>query len=102
RLRSYLDGHPAANMSDVAYTLQLGRSPFAHRRCLVAADRDDALAVLGEAHARRLLSGRPDEARRPVIFLLPGVGDHYVGMGHCLYEAWPRFRDTVDRCAQIL
>src|SRR6185503_10245638 len=38
----------------------------------------------------------------PVIFLLPGIGDHYVGMAYDLYETWPVFRQEVDRCAQIL
>ncbi len=37
-----------------------------------------------------------------MIFLLPGIGDHYVGMAHGLYERWQTFRDEVDRCAYIL
>ena len=36
------------------------------------------------------------------IFLLPGVGDHYVGMAHGLYEHFEVFKNEVDRCAQIL
>ena len=39
---------------------------------------------------------------RPIVFLLPGVGDHYVGMGHGLYEHFEVFRQEIDRCAQIL
>ena len=42
------------------------------------------------------------ESRRPLIFLLPGVGDHYVGMAHDLYEHFDVFRNEVDRCARIL
>ena len=34
--------------------------------------------------------------------MFPGIGDHYVGMGHGLYESWDVFRQEVDRCAQIL
>jgi acyl transferase domain-containing protein len=37
-----------------------------------------------------------------VVFLFPGIGDHYVGMGHGLYESWEVFRQEIDRCAQIL
>jgi len=102
RLRAFLESHPAANMSDVAHTLQLGRRALPYRRCLVVADRTDALAVMAQPHSKRMLSGTPQEGRRPIVFLLPGVGDHYVGMGHGLYEEWPRFKETVDRCAAIL
>ena len=37
-------------------------------------------------------------SRSPFVFLLPGVGDHYVGMGRDLYEKWQAFRqEAVDR-----
>ena len=67
-------------MSDVAYTLQIGRKAFPYRRYLVCADRQDAITALGQEDSKRVLSNRSDESRRPVILLLPGVGDHYVGM----------------------
>ena len=89
-------------MGNVAYTLQVGRKAFAYRRCLVVADREDAVAVLGQADAKRGFSAKADEARRPVVLLLPGVGDQYVGMAHGLYEAWPVFRGEVERCAKLL
>ncbi len=37
-----------------------------------------------------------------MILLLPGIGDHYVGMAHDLYETWAVFKEEVDRCSQIL
>ena len=37
-----------------------------------------------------------------MIFLLPGIGDQYVGMAHDLYETWAVFKQEVDRCAHIL
>ena len=103
RLREFLDREPLANLSDVAYTLQVGRKAFPHRRAVVCIDRQDAIAALSDANSKRVLSRRTDESsRRPVIFLLPGIGDHYVGMAHGLYETWETFRDEVDRCANIL
>jgi acyl transferase domain-containing protein/acyl carrier protein len=102
RLREFLSTHDSVNMSDVAYTLQIGRKAFPHRRCVVCVDRADAITALGPEGAKRVVSGRTDEARRPVILLLPGIGDHYVGMAHDLYETWPVFRQAVDRCAQVL
>ncbi len=102
RLREFLTRNDSVNMSDVAYTLQIGRKAFPHRRCLVCADREDAITALGQEGSKRILSSRTDESRRPVLFLLPGVGDHYVGMAHDLYETWDVFKREVDRCADIL
>jgi malonyl CoA-acyl carrier protein transacylase/thioesterase domain-containing protein/NAD(P)-dependent dehydrogenase (short-subunit alcohol dehydrogenase family)/acyl carrier protein len=36
------------------------------------------------------------------VLLLPGVGDHYLGMAHELYEEFEVFRTGVDRCAHLL
>jgi acyl transferase domain-containing protein len=102
RLREFLSANDSVNMSDVAYTLQIGRKAFPHRRCLVCADREDAIAALGQEHSKRVLSNLTEESRRPVILLLPGIGDHYVGMAHELYETWDAFKQEVDRCADIL
>jgi acyl transferase domain-containing protein len=100
RLREFLERNESANLGDVAYTLQVGRKALPHRRCVVGVDREEVIAALGDA--KRVLSGRSDEARRPLILLLPGIGDHYVGMAHGLYETWPVFKEEVDRCARIL
>ncbi len=99
----FLDREPLANLDEVAYTLQLGRKAFPHRRAVVCADSQDAIAAFSDVHGKRVFSGGTGEsARGPVIFLLPGVGDHYVGMAHGLYETWATFRDDIDRCANIL
>ena len=102
RLRDFLAREPSVDLGDVAYTLQSGRRAFAHRRCLVCAGREDALSALAEEHPKRVVSARTGDTRRPVVLLLPGVGDHYVGMGRELYDGWPVFRREVDRCAEIL
>lgn len=103
RLRKFLERNNSVNMSDAAYTLQVGRRTFPYRRCLVSASREDAIAALGKENSSRVLSSLTDEsAARPVVFLFPGIGDHYVGMGHGLYESWDVFRQEVDRCAGIL
>jgi acyl transferase domain-containing protein/acyl carrier protein len=103
RLREFLERNDSVNMNDVAHTLRVGRRAFPHRRCLVSASREDAIAALAQENSRRVLSSvKQESAGRPVVFLFPGIGDHYVGMGHGLYEEWDVFRQEVDRCAQIL
>jgi acyl transferase domain-containing protein/acyl carrier protein len=46
QLARHLRAHGELNVADVAYTLQVGRSAFNHRRMLVCADLEDAIAGL--------------------------------------------------------
>jgi acyl transferase domain-containing protein len=102
RLAAHLESSPdIANIADIAWTSQVGRRGFEHRRAVVAHDRKDAIAALRDP--ARALSGRREGAKgRPVVFLFPGLGDQYPGMARGLYATEPVFRETVDRCAEKL
>ena len=103
QLLEFLKSNVDVAMYNVAYTLQTGRKEFAYRNTLVCKDRQDAIAALSDANRRRVSAGHVIESsRRPIIFLLPGVGDHYVGMARGLYKHSARFRSELDRCAEIL
>jgi acyl transferase domain-containing protein len=93
------------DLADVAFTLQTGRRRFAHRRALVAADPEDALAALEASSPldRERLQDRVEEAReRPVAFLFPGQGAQHPGMARGLYESEPAFRRELDACSRHL
>jgi acyl transferase domain-containing protein len=45
-LAAHLKQHPDLNLADVAYTLQVGRRAFNHRRMLVCETIDDAVKAL--------------------------------------------------------
>ncbi|MEG4809675.1 aminotransferase class III-fold pyridoxal phosphate-dependent enzyme [Microcoleus sp. F8-D3] len=101
-LRSHLAQNPEIDLADAAYTLQTGRQAFNYRRFAVCSDRADAVEVLESLPPLRTAT-RCTEARNPaVIFMFPGQGSQYVNMGLNLYESEPLFRETVDRCAEIL
>lgn len=102
RLAEWLAAHPEADLADVAHTLHTGRRTFRHRRAILCRDRDDALSVLRSRDPRRVLGSVQDKAERPVVFLLPGLGDHYAGMTLGLYRAEPTFRAEIDRAAALL
>jgi amino acid adenylation domain-containing protein len=102
RLAAHLRAHPEVDLADTAYTLQVGRRAFRHRRALVCRGREDALAAL-EAHDPRRLLGSAGETRDArVAFLFPGLGNHHVGMARDLYRDEPRFREALDECAELL
>ena len=97
-----LDEQADIDIADVAYTLQVGRRPFEHRRILVCEDRADALKVLRARDRTRLLTGFDRAKFRPVVFMFPGQGTQYVNMALDLYRHQPYFHGLIDLCADLL
>ena len=99
----HLDAAPDAQLADVAWTLQTGRHPFAHRAFVVAGDRRDAArALTGRAPGRLVTSPYPaPEEPRETVFLFPGQGGQHVGMAEELYRCHPGFRADIDTCAEL-
>ena len=101
-LADHLALHPDLALADVAFTLQVGRKGFAHRRALVAQSHEQAIAALRSPEGAGS-AGRPTGGRPPAVaFMFPGQGAQYAGMGRSLYEEEPVFRAAFDRCAVVL
>ncbi|MES2693870.1 MAG: type I polyketide synthase, partial [Verrucomicrobiota bacterium] len=90
------------DMADMAYTLQVGRKVFGHRRAVVVESAADAVAVLRAKDAKRVVTAKSDAAGAKVAFLFPGQGAQAVNMAREVYETEPSFRATVDRCCEVL
>lgn len=101
RLANHLEEVPGQDLADIAFTLQAGRRQFDQRRFVVAGDRAELVARLRAAAAAGE-SGTVGGLRPPVVFMFPGQGSQYPGMGRELYEEEPLVRETVDRCAEAL
>ncbi|MEA2604979.1 MAG: hypothetical protein QOF89_5971 [Acidobacteriota bacterium] len=102
RLADHLRASPDLDLPDVAFTLNLGRKAFQHRRALLASDLADATVALETLDPERLLTTAPEPGDRPVAFLFPGQGAQYPGMGRGLYDSEPSFRADVDLCCRLL
>ena len=101
-LVDYLKQHPNESLADVAYTLQVGRRRFNHRRMMVCLDREDAVRTLESRDPRRIWNSIQESKDRPVAFMFPGLGDQYVNMALDLYRHEPLFREQVDYCCDRL
>ncbi|WP_372492947.1 type I polyketide synthase [Actinoalloteichus caeruleus] len=105
RLRSFLDRHPALDPVDVGRSLSTTRAVLEHRAAVVAADRAELLAGLSALSeggvAPSLVSGVAGSPVRPV-FVFPGQGAQWVGMGRGLLTSSPVFADSMNRCAEAL
>lgn len=103
RLTTHLRQSSETNPADLAYTLQVGRKTFPHRRMLVYRDVEDALQALETRDPKRIVSNIEDEETvRSVVFMFPGQGTQHVNMARELYSNESVFSDEVDRCAELL
>ncbi|WP_269324382.1 type I polyketide synthase [Chondromyces apiculatus] len=91
-------------LRDLSYTASHRRTHHEHRLVVVGnsheelAERLDAF-TRGEARpgiaAGRVAAGR----RRKVVFVFPGQGAQWAGMGCSLMDREPVFREAIERCA---
>jgi phthiocerol/phenolphthiocerol synthesis type-I polyketide synthase E len=102
KLVEHLKRHPGLELGDVAYTLQVGRKSFAHRRFVVCESVGEVVETLERRESGKVFTGEQERQGRPVVFLFPGQGSQYAGMGRGLYEEGGMFREEMDRCAEIL
>ena len=107
-LSNYLKQNPELNLADVAYTLQVGRREFAHRRTVVAADLKDAfealdIEALQAKDSQRVFTSFTESSNNPsIVFMFPAQGSQYVNMGRKLYQNQPMFKSECDRCLELL
>ncbi|MFI6225939.1 SDR family NAD(P)-dependent oxidoreductase [Micromonospora echinospora] len=99
RLGAYLGAHPQLPIADVAFTLQTGRSVFAHRATVVARSVDEAVAALSGRSPQRLRRRTDPMRRRPVVLLLGPGGRRRSRETTELYRREPVFRAALDECA---
>lgn len=100
-LMEFVRKNPHLNLADIAFTLQVGRRNFNHRRFLVCRNVNDLSDKLENMSKQYVFSRFQKPKEQPVVFMFPGEGE-YVNMGLELYGVENEFRNEVDRCAKIL
>ncbi|HOX72153.1 polyketide synthase [Dokdonella sp.] len=99
RLAAELGRNPSSELADVAHTLAVGRKPFAVRLAVVADSHAEAAALLSAQADEQALA---IEREPDTVFLFPGQGAQYAGMGRELHRREPVFRAALDTCAEVL
>jgi phthiocerol/phenolphthiocerol synthesis type-I polyketide synthase E len=87
-----------ANLVDQAGTLLFGRKHFPHRGAITARNPAEALRKLETGAATHSTASSPGQP----IFLFPGQGTQFAGMGRPFYETLPVYREMIDRCAALI
>ncbi|MFI5591759.1 SDR family NAD(P)-dependent oxidoreductase [Amycolatopsis sp. NPDC051758] len=103
RLRDHVLAHPEFSVADIGYSLATGRTGFAHRGAVVAADRDALLSGLAElaSGAESAVTGSGSADAR-VLMVFPGQGSQWVHMGLELAEHEPVFAERLRECDAAL
>jgi len=102
RLGTCLQSRTDESLANVAYTLQEGRSVFPHRGYLVAESVTKAADLLQKGSPKQIHLGDPDQLGSSVVFMFPGQGSQYFGMGSEIYKQEKVFRDVIDSCASAI
>ena len=101
RYQRRLEAEPGLDIAAVAFSAATGRSHFAHRLAWPVTSLDDAIDKLRAFHAKEPAGAAQPAPRVKMAFLFTGQGSQYAGMGRRLYDAYPVFRDAIDRCRAV-
>ncbi|MCP4155794.1 MAG: acyltransferase domain-containing protein, partial [bacterium] len=96
-----LENNKNIELAEVAYTLQVGRKALPYRRIAVCTGIENAIARLSGQEPGKTADHHAKE-EPPVIYMFPGQGSQYVGMGKQLYQTQPYFRQEMERCFEKL
>jgi len=102
RIADHLQTYPNLRLSNIAHSLQVGRKAFPYRRSVVCESVTEAIQRLSQANGEGLVTARADMRNRPVVFMFPGQGAQYPGMGAGLYRTDRVFREHADQCVELL
>ncbi|MES4903327.1 MULTISPECIES: type I polyketide synthase [unclassified Streptomyces] len=108
RLHTHLTARPQLQPADVGHTLATGRATFDHRAVVIGSDREgllhglDALATGRPDPAVHRTGPRPATAGDRTVFVFPGQGGQWAGMGLRLLNASPGFAEQMAGCEQAL
>ncbi|BBB02255.1 putative modular polyketide synthase [Actinacidiphila reveromycinica] len=108
RLREFVAGCAGVGLGDVAWSLVTGRAVFERRAVVVGSGREELLAGLAAVAAGEpavgVVSGEVPADGDPgrVVFVFPGQGSQWVGMGAELAGVSPVFGARLAECERAL
>lgn len=106
--RDYLDGlGGATSLSDISFTASVRRSHHPHRMLVVGETTAQMIerleAFLAGETRSGLVSGRTQASLAGrVVFVFPGQGSQWLGMGRELVEREGAFRESIEQCDSVI
>ncbi|MBV1882891.1 MAG: SDR family NAD(P)-dependent oxidoreductase [Pseudomonadales bacterium] len=101
-LAAFLRQNPDHDLADVAHTLQVGRRAYSYRRALACSNHDEAITRLESSDSKQFVDAQCTDHEPSLVFMFPGGGAQYAGMGKDLYDKEPVYREAFDACMNCL
>jgi acyl transferase domain-containing protein/NADPH:quinone reductase-like Zn-dependent oxidoreductase/acyl carrier protein len=107
RLRGWVTARPELDPGEVAYSLAVSRSVFEHRAVVTGTGRAELAAGLaavaaGQPAAGVVTGAVPAGGPGKVVFVFPGQGGQWAGMGRDLARCCPVFAARLAECGRAL
>ncbi|MBC8953494.1 type I polyketide synthase [Xenorhabdus sp. PB62.4] len=95
------DVHTKA-LSDIAYTLQVGRGEYEYRTSFVAGNTEELNAALSGVKEINTIAEISSDHIPGIVLMFPGQGAQYINMARDLYNELNIFRMQLDECHEYL
>ncbi|NMO18054.1 SDR family NAD(P)-dependent oxidoreductase [Pyxidicoccus fallax] len=106
RLAAHLEAHPEQGLGDMAFSLATTRASMEQRLAVVASSREGLLEALKQAAQAQTpagaVRGRTATGAGKVVFVFPGQGSQWLGMGRKLLAEEPAFREALEACDKAI
>ncbi len=105
RFREHLNVHPEAQLRDIAYSLASTRSSMDFRLALAVPTLEALLEALDAEARGESSASSPDTSIAPspkVVFVFPGQGSQWLGMGRQLLVEEPVFHAALTACDRAI
>ncbi|MBS2545272.1 SDR family NAD(P)-dependent oxidoreductase [Catenulispora sp. NL8] len=103
RLREFVLGRPELDPRDVGHSLAVTRSVFEHRAVVLGSYAESLAAVAtGQAADTVIAGAMPTAGTGRTVFVFPGQGAQFAGMGRELLQSSPVFAARMAECAEAL
>jgi acyl transferase domain-containing protein/NADPH:quinone reductase-like Zn-dependent oxidoreductase/acyl carrier protein/NADP-dependent 3-hydroxy acid dehydrogenase YdfG len=107
RLREFAAARPDLDPADIGWSLATTRSGFEHRAVVTGCGREEVAAGLaavasGQPAADVVSGTAASGGPGPVVFVFPGQGSQWTGMGRELLAASPVFAARLAECGEAL
>ncbi len=108
RLRAALADSPDTDVARFGAALANGGAPHSHRAVIIAENRDELLAGLDAIAAGQpensalVVAGAGEADHDGPVFVFPGQGGQWLGMGIELWKISPTFAELMETCDEAL
>jgi len=109
--QAFLEAKPSpgddAALKDICYTASVRRDHHDHRLSLIGRSREEIIEQLraftqGEIRPNMTSGRKVPGLKRKLVFVFPGQGSQWFGMGRKLLQQEPVFREALEQCHRAL